>query len=541
MKKAISIIFYLLAVVFLLTYVWSEIMPNLMLSETGRLFLLGGSCLFLYVGGLIKSKAENNNKPMKINLWIFFILYLVLLITLTLFDPMWGRNGFNAFNWTQEGLDIYLENSVNLVPFKTIIGYAKKIFTSLLSTSTIFLNLFGNIVCLMPLALFIPMLFKKIDNTKKFLISILCVTLGIELIQFITFTGSCDIDDIILNTLGAFIMYKILNIKDVNNLVRNILLLEKNDVNKKKIIIVIIPLIIVCVLILGLYKIGKSHYNENLDEWTSKRNYQIEIIDESESNDQTLELFYETELYEYYFEGPKSDSVYAIINGNEKYLVKDLLNNNPTDYVIFFNRLERAGLEFIKKEKYPKMEVNIKGNVYLDDVTISDENIFEIGYGDQSQEENELTLELYIIPKQKGKADLTLNFGNTVKENDIVEKREYTITVDENLEVKYEEKDKFDVGAKIETIIRNGDKTSSNPYDYINASKKEYNELLEHSKETFEYSIKDLIDTNASKGLVSYIEAILCSEINKDFQYDFSSPNDYLEKYKEYLKNTNQN
>ena len=541
MKKVISIIFYLLAVVFLLTYVWAEIMPNLMLSETGRLFLLGGSCLFLYVGGLIKSKAENNNKPMKINLWIFFILYLVLLITLTLFDPMWGRNGFNAFNWTQEGFDIYLENSVNLVPFKTIIGYAKKIFTSLLSTSTIFLNLFGNIVCLMPLALFIPMLFKKIDNTKKFLISILCVTLGIELIQFITFTGSCDIDDIILNTLGAFIMYKILNIKDVNNLVRNILLLEKNKVDKKKIIIVIIPLIIVCALILGLYKIGQSHYNENLDEWTSKRNYHIEIIDESESSDQTLELFYETELYEYYFEGQKSDSVYAIINGNEKYLVKDLLNNNPTDYVIFFNRLERAGLEFIKKEKYPKMEVNIKGNVYLDDVTISDENVFEIGYGDQSQEENELTLELYIIPKQKGKADLTLNFGNTVKENDIVEKREYTITVDENLEVKYEEKDKFDVGAKIETIIRNGDKTSSNPYDYINASKKEYNELLEHSKETFEYSIKDLIDTNASKGLVSYIEAILCSEINKDFQYDFSSPNDYLEKYKEYLKNTNQN
>jgi len=537
-KKAISIIIYLLAVVFLLTYVWAEIMPNLMLSETGRLFLLGGSCLFLYVGGLIKSKAENNNKPMKINLWIFFILYLVLLITLTLFDPMWGRNGFNAFNWTQEGLDIYLENSVNIVPFKTIIGYAKKIFTSLLSTSTIFLNLFGNIVCLMPLALFIPMLFKKIDNTKKFLISILCVTLGIELIQFITYTGSCDIDDIILNTLGAFIMYKILNIKDVNNLVRNILLLEKNKVNKKKIIIVIIPLIIVCALILGLYKIGQSHYNENLDEWTSKRNYQIKIIDESESSDQTLELFYETELYEYYFEGQKSDSVYAIINRNEKYLVKDLLNNNPTDYVIFFNRLERAGLEFIKKEKYPKMKVNIKGNVYLDNVTISDENIFEIGYGDQDQSENELSLELFIIPKQSGVAYLTLNFGNSAKYNDIVEKREYTITVDENLEVKYEEKDKFDVGAKIETIIKKGNQISSNPYDYINASKKEYNELLEHSKETFEYSIKDLIDTNASKGLVSYIEAILCSEINKDFQYDFSSANDYLEKYKEFLINS---
>lgn len=444
-KKAISIIFYILAAIFLLIYAWAEIMPNLMLSEMGRLFLLVGSCLFLYVGGLIKSKIENNNKAMKFNLWIFFILYLVLLITLTLFDPMWGRNGFNAFNWTQEGFDIYLNNSLNIVPFKTIIEYIQKIFTSLLNTSTIFLNLFGNIACLMPLALFIPILFKKVDNTKKFLISILCITLGIELIQFVTFTGSCDIDDVILNTLGALIMYKILNIKDVNNLVRNILLLEKNKVNKKKIVVVIIPVIIVCALILGLYKIGQSHYDENLDNWTSKRNYRVEIIDESEGSDQVLEKFYETELYEYYFEGQKSDSVYAVINGSEKYLVKDLLNDNPTDYVIFFNRLEQGGLEYIKKEKYPKIEVNIKGNVYLGETTISDENIFEIGYGDQEQGINELNTEIFIIPKQKGKAYLTLSFGDSTKYNDIVETKEYIIIVNENLEVQYEEKNSKNV------------------------------------------------------------------------------------------------
>ena len=89
------------------------------------------------------------------------------------------------------------------------------------------MNLLGNLVCMMPFALFIPMLFKKINNTKKFLLTILCITLGIELIQFITFSGSCDIDDVILNTLGAFIMYKILNIKDIKNLIKNIFLLEK--------------------------------------------------------------------------------------------------------------------------------------------------------------------------------------------------------------------------------------------------------------------------------------------------------------------------
>ena len=437
-KKVISIIFYVLAAMFLLIYVWSELMPYLMLSEMGRLVLLGGSCLFLYVGGLIKSKTENNNRAMKINLWIFFILYLLLLITLTLFDPMWGRNGFNAFNWTQEGLDIYLDNSLNLIPFKTIVGYAQDIFTSLLDTSTIFLNLFGNVVCLMPLALFLPLLFQKINNTKKFLISILCITLGIELVQFITFTGSCDIDDIILNTFGAFVMYKILNIKDINSLVRNIFLLEKNQVSKKKVILVIIPIIIVCALVLGLYKIGQNHYEENLDDWTSKRNYHVEIVDESTGSDQQLEKFYETELYEYYFEGQKSDSVYAIINGNEKYLVKDLLNNNPTDYVIFFNSLERAGLEFIKKEKYNKIEMNIQGSVYISREKIEDENILEIGWGTSAQGITEFSQEVFLIPKEEGNTTLTFEFYDS-KTSELIRTIKYQINITDDLNVSYEE------------------------------------------------------------------------------------------------------
>ena len=46
---------------------------------------------------LDKTKIENNNKAMRINLWIFFILYLVLLITLTLFDPMWRQKRLQFF------------------------------------------------------------------------------------------------------------------------------------------------------------------------------------------------------------------------------------------------------------------------------------------------------------------------------------------------------------------------------------------------------------------------------------------------------------
>ena len=59
---------------------------------------------------------------MKINLWIFFGLYLLLLVTLTLFDSIWGRNGINLVN-ANINYKQYFENTVNLVPFKTIMLY----------------------------------------------------------------------------------------------------------------------------------------------------------------------------------------------------------------------------------------------------------------------------------------------------------------------------------------------------------------------------------------------------------------------------------
>ncbi len=103
----------------------------------------------------------------------------------------------------------------------------------------------------------------------------------------------------------------------------------------------------------------------------------------------------------------------------------------------------------------------------------------------------------------------------------------------------YPDKDNsFSVIENIEKIIKNGPQTSSSPFDYIKASQNEYDELLNHPEDTFEYAIEDLLKTNAGDGLKSYIEALLCKEINKDFEYDFESAIDYLNSYKEYIKNS---
>ena len=109
--------------------------------------------------------------------------------------------------------------------------------------------------------------------------------------------------------------------------------------------------------------------------------------------------------------------------------------------------------------------------------------------------------------------------------------------------IKFEEGERLsneidlDIEKKINTIVDNGPATSSNPYDYIRTNQSIYDELISMPEETFKYSIKDLIESNAGNGLKSYIEALLCININNNFKYDFESANDFLIHYKEFLSN----
>ena len=170
----------------------------------------------------------------------------------------------------------------------------------------------------------------------------------------------------------------------------------------------------------------------------SIRNYKLEIIDETETCDTSLELFYENELYEYYFSCIKSDYVYAKINDEEKYLVKDLLNNNSTKYIISIDKLKRAGLDFIKKEKYQKIELYYKGNVYIEKEKIEDETILEIGWSSSVQGIDEIREEVFLIPKNEGKTNLSFDIYDS-HSNKLVDTIKYEISIDNNLEVNYKE------------------------------------------------------------------------------------------------------
>jgi len=65
----------------------------------------------------------------------------------------------------------------------------------------------GNLVMLLPLGIYIPLLFPKLTGFFKVFIICLLVSISIELMQLITSVRSTDIDDVILNTSGAIVGY----------------------------------------------------------------------------------------------------------------------------------------------------------------------------------------------------------------------------------------------------------------------------------------------------------------------------------------------
>ena len=221
MKKILmiisSIIFYLIGLTVFAYYMYLELAPRVGMDETDRIILLFLLAFFFYLGTFLLSKYLENNKLMKIYLYAIFILYIITLIKLTLFDSDYGRVGLNFFDWSKENMQIYLD-SINLIPFKTIIEYIAR------QDRVAIINLLGNIIAFAPMGLFLPILFKKQNKLKIFILTNVLIILTIEILQFLSLSGSFDLDDLILNLLGALLIYGLYKIKKINKVIHKLFL-----------------------------------------------------------------------------------------------------------------------------------------------------------------------------------------------------------------------------------------------------------------------------------------------------------------------------
>jgi glycopeptide antibiotics resistance protein len=93
---------------------------------------------------------------------------------------------------------------VNLIPLKSKINYLQCTTCSHTPKDYFYFvrEIIGNLLLLFPVPLFL-IVGEGVNSRKKTVLISLGISLSIEVLQLLSSTGSADLDDILLNTLGA--------------------------------------------------------------------------------------------------------------------------------------------------------------------------------------------------------------------------------------------------------------------------------------------------------------------------------------------------
>ena len=106
------------------------------------------------------------------------------------------------------GIPYLAQWKFNLVPFRTI-----RLFLNVLDHPVYWqdalVNLGGNVILFIPLGFFLPRVFPWLRKFWRTGLATALLITAVELAQLLTLLGSCDIDDLILNVIGAAIGYGI--------------------------------------------------------------------------------------------------------------------------------------------------------------------------------------------------------------------------------------------------------------------------------------------------------------------------------------------
>ncbi len=124
--------------------------------------------------------------------WVGFVIYLVVMVYFLFFSEQMGRIPSDTYHY-------------NLKPFAEIQRYLNNI--SVLGIYNVMLNLAGNVICFMPLGFVLPIITNRNWGIIKVTIISFLASLFVEVLQLVSKLGSCDVDDMILNTLGGFLGY----------------------------------------------------------------------------------------------------------------------------------------------------------------------------------------------------------------------------------------------------------------------------------------------------------------------------------------------
>jgi len=162
------------------------------------------SILLLFPLIIIITVRRKQHNFLQITVQASFFIYVFAVLQLTGYFILFKEISSHGW-WDKMNHRIETHDRVNLEPFKTIDIY-----------QTWGKQILGNFVMLLPLGIYLPLIYTRLRKAYNFFaVSLICflVSVGIELLQLATSYRSTDIDDVILNTLGGgagFLIYQLI-------------------------------------------------------------------------------------------------------------------------------------------------------------------------------------------------------------------------------------------------------------------------------------------------------------------------------------------
>jgi glycopeptide antibiotics resistance protein len=161
------------------------------------------SVLLLFAWIIFITARRKQDNFLEVTVQASFFIYVFAVLQLTGYFILFKEISSHGW-WDKMNQRIETHDRVNLEPFKTIGIY-----------QTWGKQILGNFVMLLPLGIYLPLIYKRLRKAYNFIVVLpICflISVGIELLQLATSYRSTDIDDVILNTLGGgagFLIYQL--------------------------------------------------------------------------------------------------------------------------------------------------------------------------------------------------------------------------------------------------------------------------------------------------------------------------------------------
>ena len=193
------------------------------------LLLIAGICAPLVLGTYLYTRAlpsrEERRRAVRFSFFALFLFY-----ALALFGALIASRV--AYQGLSEARLAYWDKfdlMTNFNPLETVRLYINAIKYDYIGMEIPLSNLIGNAMLFMPMAVFLPCLFRPMQKLWLFALTMFLLLVAVEALQLLLACGSCDIDDVLLNLAGTLIVFGILKLPFVRRVLRRLYLLPEES------------------------------------------------------------------------------------------------------------------------------------------------------------------------------------------------------------------------------------------------------------------------------------------------------------------------